>query len=348
MPSGRVFEMLWDCRYCGTRKLLARNQRYCPQCGATQDPETRYFPAENEKIEVTGYEYEGVDKQCKACRSPNGARAEFCGHCGASLSNATAAPRLAVQVRTTEGAFTESLSLHRQQEAARRDLTNMLQKPVRRPGRLRWATRMGLALIIVLICSLFWTRHNIVTVTGHYWRQEISIERFGPVLASMWCNQLPPGAYGVMSRSEIRSDHRVPDRQDCHIHRVDRGDGSYREKTECQSRYWSEPVYDLRCDYRIDRWRPSRTVTTEGFSTAPRWPETGLISNRACLGCEREGERSGRYELLLQASGQREFRCALPEVRWRELPEGSRWRLAVGALDDRPRCDSLAPAGPGE
>src|SRR5688572_28230933 len=41
----QVFQMLWDCRFCGTSKLLGLDHRHCPNCGAAQDPEWRYFPA---------------------------------------------------------------------------------------------------------------------------------------------------------------------------------------------------------------------------------------------------------------------------------------------------------------
>ena len=46
------YEMLWDCAYCATPKLLGKSHRHCPKCGAPQDPERRYFPADSEKVAV--------------------------------------------------------------------------------------------------------------------------------------------------------------------------------------------------------------------------------------------------------------------------------------------------------
>ncbi len=346
METGRIFEMLWDCRYCGTRKLLARSQRYCPQCGSPQDPATRHFPADDEKVEGGGYRYEGADKVCRGCQSPNGMLAQFCGQCGAPLTDATPVQPVADEIRSTEAKFAASLSRRKLDEAERRDLTGLVSgKPGTSPS-LVWLKWLLLAMVVLVLSVLFWTRQATVQVTEHYWRQEIGIERFGPVAESAWCSQLPPGAYDVMSRSEVRSYRRVPDGQDCRVRRVDRGDGTYRESTECLPRYTSEPIYDLRCDYRIDRWRPISAAVAEGHDQSPRWPETGIISNRACRGCEREGARGGRYELILKDGGrQQTYRCPVAQELWRHARDGTRWRLTVGVIDGQARCASLQPAG---
>ena len=34
MGDERVYEMLWDCAFCGTQKLLGLQHRHCPSCGA--------------------------------------------------------------------------------------------------------------------------------------------------------------------------------------------------------------------------------------------------------------------------------------------------------------------------
>lgn len=347
MDTGRIFEMLWDCRYCGTRKLLARSQRYCPQCGSPQDPDTRYFPADDEKVEAGGYRYEGADQRCRSCFSPNGAAAQFCGQCGAPLADAVPVSQVADEARSTEEKFAAGLSRRRREEAARRDLAGLTpgQPKVEHQGgwwrRLRWPL-LGLALLAM--AALFWTREETVRLIEHYWRQEILIERFASVAETTWCDHLPPGAYAVISRTEVRSYRQVPDGQECRVRRVDRGDGSYREFTECRPRYSSEPIYDRRCNYRIDRWRPERTVVAEGYDLSPRWPETAIISARACLGCEREGPRTRRYELILAGGGEAAYRCPVEQGLWQRARTGSSWRLPVGALDGRPRCASLHPA----
>jgi len=35
--SEKTYEMLWDCRYCGTKKLLGKTHRHCLECGGAKD-----------------------------------------------------------------------------------------------------------------------------------------------------------------------------------------------------------------------------------------------------------------------------------------------------------------------
>jgi hypothetical protein len=345
MPSERIYEMLWDCTYCGAAKLLGKSQKFCPQCGAPQDPKARYFPAEEDKVEATGYRYEGADNICAGCQSPNGALAEFCSRCGAPLSDAVQVKRLSDQVRSDDEKFAASLS-QRKLEAEQRRAAAPKPEAAGKRGYGRWIAVLVLGLVGLAMALLFWTKSETVEVAGHYWRQEIRIERFGPVAESAWCEQVPFGAYGVSRHTEVRSYRQVPDGQDCHVRRVDRGDGTFAERQECQPRYRSEPVYGQRCEYRIDRWMPARSAVAEGHDLNPRWPVSGVVGGRTCVGCEREGPREADYELLLRSTGTgREYRCPLPLERWRAAAVESRWSLKIGAVDGRPRCDTLQPAG---
>ena len=65
-----TYQMLWDCPYCGTPKLLALDHKHCPACGGAQDPTRRYFPKDDEKIAVEGHVFVGKDKICGACEAP--------------------------------------------------------------------------------------------------------------------------------------------------------------------------------------------------------------------------------------------------------------------------------------
>ena len=66
-----TYQMLWDCAYCDTTKLLALDHRHCPNCGGAQDAERRYFPSDEDKVAVEDHEFFGADWQCAACDSPN-------------------------------------------------------------------------------------------------------------------------------------------------------------------------------------------------------------------------------------------------------------------------------------
>ncbi len=83
-----TYQMLWDCPYCGSEKLLGLDHRHCPTCGAPQDPARRYFPSEADKIAVVDHRFSGADRVCPSCQTPNAATCEFCGNCGTPLSEA--------------------------------------------------------------------------------------------------------------------------------------------------------------------------------------------------------------------------------------------------------------------
>ena len=62
--SAPTYEMLWDCSACGTKGLLGVSHRRCPNCGAPQDPTTRYFPAPGSEVLAADHVYAGADWRC--------------------------------------------------------------------------------------------------------------------------------------------------------------------------------------------------------------------------------------------------------------------------------------------
>src|SRR3954468_1308596 len=89
-----VYEMLWECAYCGTRGLLGKTHRFCPRCGAPQDPGRRYFPSDEEKVAVHDHVYVGADRMCRACGSAMSAKAVHCTQCGAPMEGGKEALRV--------------------------------------------------------------------------------------------------------------------------------------------------------------------------------------------------------------------------------------------------------------
>ena len=49
----KTYEMLWDCEYCSAQKLLGVTHRFCPECGAAQNPQKRYFPPDDQKVRTS-------------------------------------------------------------------------------------------------------------------------------------------------------------------------------------------------------------------------------------------------------------------------------------------------------
>lgn len=310
----RVYEMLWDCSACGTTGLLGKSQRRCPNCGSPQDPTKRYFPKPGEEVAVHGHLYEGVDWRCAACETPNGAAASFCANCGnpkegnkavALKADGDVAPKLAAP------------------------------PPAAPKGRLRWGVAAALGLLLVSTCAtlLFVKKDVTVDVVGHSWKREIDIERFDAARDSAWCDQTPHDAYSVSRHREVRSHRDVADGEECHDKRVDQGDGTFAVKTECRTKYRSEPVYDDKCHFLVNRWQVARTdrATGQAMMPSPSWPALRLSSVRGGLGAEREGARRQSYEVQLRdaRAPQKTWTCDFPEDKWRSIADGARLSMKV-------------------
>lgn len=347
-----TYEMLWDCKFCGAKKLLGLTHRYCPNCGAPQDPDRRYFPSDEEKVAVEDHVYYGADVICEFCDTPNSAKSQFCMSCGAPLTEAAKVKRQAEQVRREGEAFrpdaAQSLGERLDEEDRARVRT---EKPSRRGGP-NWRLIALIAVVIAIVGAgifLFTrTTEASVYVTGHAWEREIDIEVYGPVSDSDWCDRMPNDAYRVTRQEEKRDTKKVPDGETCTVRRVDNGDGTFSEREECQTKYRDEPVYDYKCYYTVDRWTRSREVTASGDSLkdTPYWPDTGIMQTGSCRGCEREGDRTERYIVQLKSSESGDaYECSVDREFWESMGIETRWTLSVRSIDGLPQCDTLARAG---
>jgi hypothetical protein len=352
MSDEKTYEMLWDCKFCGTKKLLGKTHRFCPNCGAAQDPATRYYPSDEEKVAVEDHVYVGEDRICAACGTLNSASAEFCMQCGAPLSDAARAQRLTEQSRAEGEAFASSGS----RDVAKEEFDAEMQRVGLQaaPGAKRGGLSplaiglivVGVLVVIGVLVALFWKQDASVYVTGHSWERTIQIEQFGPQPDSAWCDSMPGGAYSISRRTEQRSSRQVPDGEDCRTVRTDQGDGTFTERRECTPRYRSEPIYDDRCYFTINRWSLGREARASGDSVSdtPMWPDTNIQNTGTCIGCEREGGRSETYRVMLRA-GEANYVCTVPLERWQAMPIESTWRVDVGVISGQPDCNSIEPAG---
>jgi ribosomal protein L40E len=307
------YQMLWDCGYCGTDKLLGLTHRFCPNCGASQDTKRRYFPSEEDMVAVENHKFVGADVICPACETANAANAEFCQQCGSPLTEAARA-KLKQQ---TPAEVTPSRSM------SKRTLFTILGSVA--------------ALIVVAIVLMTWTRETTVAVTAHAWEREIRIEDFAPRSSGDWCDGMPRDAYRVSRSERQRSTRQVADGETCTFRNVDRGDGTFRREEVCTTNYRSEPVYDTYCSYTVDRWAYARSAETAASDRSPQWATLRLDNN------EREAGRNADYFLELR-SDDNDYRCRVDEPLWTQAAEGSRWTLAVGAVAGEARCDSLEAA----
>ena len=331
------FEMLWDCPQCESKGLLGKTHRHCPTCGAAQDPSKRYFPEPGQEVEVKDHRFVGKDWLCGYCESPSSAAAAFCGNCGA--------PK--------EGAKDVALVSDR----AAAPPTPPTPPPTKLAGDgsapakgSRWV--MGLVLLVLFglaagLYQLFSKHDEAVQLVDKAWTRQIDVERYTAVRSSDWCDSLPAGAYSVNSTREQRSTRQIEDGQTCREVRTDAGDGTFSKRQECSPRYRSEPVYDNKCSYRINRWQVLRTDTLQGGAAlAPAWPTPLLANNLAgggtvnTLGAERLGTRTERYTVNLKSAKGKTWTCPVDAAMWATLEDGQNLSMKVrgtgGAV-----CDSL-------
>ena len=324
MP-GPVYEMLWDCKFCGQKKLLGLSHRHCPNCGAQQDANARYFPPDDERIAVQDHRFVGADIVCHYCSAASSRAAHHCGNCGAPLAEGQGVQPRSDPTRVPGAALTPSVL------------------PKKRFGvGLLVALVLGvLCLCGVLSSLLFWKRAAAFSVVREEWSRTVNVETFAPVNDSAWCDQLPAGASNVLRHREQRSTKQVPSGEDCHTKKVDNGDGTFHEQKDCTPKLKEEPVLDDKCAFQITRWHIVRTAKAQGSDTTNvRWPDTQLTRPGSCVGCEREGARSETYTVVFQDPKAETFRCDFAQQKWSAFAVGSKWSGAVrliGTLD----CDSL-------
>ena len=349
-----TYQMLWDCAYCDTAKLLALDHRHCPNCGGAQDAERRYFPSDEDKVAVEDHEFTGADWQCPSCDTPNAALANFCVNCGGSQEDGQRVMQRADQVAgegtdSVEQAQAEARQ-HRQAERDARQAEYEARraaaggKPAKGGGGgkkvILW---VGLAVLAVVLILIFWKKTAMVTVSGHTWARSVAIEQFQAVQDSEWCDGMPSGAYSVSRQREVRDTRQVEDGETCEIVQQDQGDGTFKEVEECTPNYREEDVYDQMCYFTIDQWQEVRTEEATGASLAeePRWPEVRLQQTGRRLGAEREGARSERYIVLFRTDEGETHECSFPEARWRSFTVGQSIEAELGGVTGNLRCSSL-------
>jgi hypothetical protein len=345
--AGKVYEMQWDCKFCGTTKLLGKTHRFCPNCGAQQDSTWRYFPSDAEKVAVQDHVYVGADRICPACNSLNSGKSEFCGNCGAGLTEAAQAKEGATRTRDEDaGAFQAENLRERQEQAQYPQAAAAAQaKP---QGKANITCFIVMLVVVGIVAAgifiLTRTREASAYVTGFEWERTVQIERLSPISGSSICDRMPITAYNVSRNYEQVGSQRVPDGQECSVAQVDQGDGTFREERRCETTYRDEPVYGYVCYYTVNSWVNSRVARADGDKdTEPFWPRTGVTSNCLTLGCERESNRSEAYVLEFRGDGNRTFTCPVSYALWDETGMERSFTLEIGAALGNIVCSSLEP-----
>jgi hypothetical protein len=316
--SEGFYEMLWDCTHCGTKDLLGKSQRHCPECGAPQDPATRHFPKEGEAKEVAGHQYEGGDRRCPACATPQGAKGKNCTHCGAPLDGGVAVPLVATSTAPMV--------------AKRSPLRAIVI------GLLVFA---ALGTVVYLRCIR--TASATLTVAGHRWQRTIAIEEFATHHEATWRDQLPGDARVDGCTRRPHSSRQIPDGETCTSAKHDRGDGTFEKVKTCKPKYRSESIDADYCSYTIDRWQPVDKAVASGVGmspTSPNPPSLGGSAGLATIGARRLGALTETLTVDFR-DGTRTQSCDVAEAIWRKYVDGQPATVQVRAASGDLVCGSL-------
>ena len=85
-------------------------------------------------------------------------------------------------------------------------------------------------------------------------------------------------------------------------------------------------------------------ATAQGTSQtpAPSWPSV-QVTGCTRIGCTREGARSESYSLQLQLDGGGSKTCTVPQARWQQVEDNSRWKVKVGVMLGQVDCNAMTP-----
>jgi hypothetical protein len=321
VESEGFYEMLWDCEHCGTKRLLAKSQRYCAECGAPQNPDKRYYPPPDQEQRVEGHAYEGGDRTCPSCQSPMGAKAKNCTHCGSPLDGAR-------DVKSVD---------------------DKLPAPPKKKRRWPWILAIVLLVVGATTGFLIWyftrTKNVKLEIVGHRWQRTIAIVEMRDHEVRAWRDQPPMHATGfaMACRQEQRSSRQVQDGEECHTVKKDKKDGTFEKQNICKPKYRSEPIYDEKCSFMVRDWVPAGELVAKDKGMSPVWPPTDIpLDAPMVLNAKKQGARTTKYILDLKMQDGTD-ECSFDEdAKWKSYKDGQKLEVKVRARDSTSVvCDSL-------
>jgi hypothetical protein len=350
-PGEKVYQMLWDCRFCGTTKLLGIEHRHCPNCGAAQDPAWRYFPsdADLKVINDPNYRYAGADKTCPFCGQPNSAAAQWCKDCGGDLSAAPEVARKADLQTGLEGpaGVRDDVVL---QKFQREQAAIQAQSQGARKGGLGRVKYLIIAAVVLCIGAFAAfvvlsrsTYGASMAVSELTWQRVISVEQLTAQSGSDWRSGVPADAYNVACHSEDRC-RTESEQYVCGSVNVDRGDGSFtkQDKYCTRSKQVCEP--DQKCSYTVNHWTFERDFTATGGPADPLpWPSVSLQTG-SFVGAERESSRKETLNVVFKDSAGQSYTYNPTDYAvWQTYKVGQRYTVEINRLN-QVQWNTLKPA----
>ena len=341
LQAGESYEMLWDCKTCDTKGLLGVSNRYCPNCGTSQNPAWRYFPEPGQYKRLVNHEYEGVDVICPSCDTPNSGASNFCINCGTNLETGEKASVRSIDEENAHQA--RDLKAERFQQEQQRIAPQAATKAKpRRRGLQIGGCLAALVTVCLSVYGLFFMRvSENATVIGHEWERRYELQEYRTVREEQEC-PAPAGARNIDQNTATRRVPYESCEQVCVTKMVDRGDGSFRVdndcRQECTTEYRNETYQS--CTFDIDRWidleesREAPWAILTGTDLSPSWPNIERNNVEACsqssdrLGTICWESRDEKYTLFLERDNGKSAECSFDNVDdWRTWQVGDEARV---------------------
>ena len=336
MPT---YEMLWDCKFCGQKKLLGKSHRHCPSCGGAQDPESRYFPEEHEQVAVEDHEFVGADRKCPACGTAASASVKFCGGCGSPMDGAGS-----VALKDSGDVGYDEPQNANPQGSQPQSPPAGSPPPPQKSGGIGKIVVGAIEVMVVgflgfVLVDAFYQVEIKVMAKAKTWEKTVSIEKLAPVRKSAWCNEMPRKAYQVDRTMKTRT-RKVADGQECKNVRKDNGDGTFSTKQSCKTKYRNEEYQQAHCSYTVDRWKHARTRRANGnHSLTPHWPKYNISTSGRWP--ERLHSKKEIWEVKFGYSEGEIKECKLSENQWSGVKKGTSYPAKAGGLTGSLDCGSV-------
>ncbi len=222
---GRIIEGVWDCRYCGAKKVRG-GLRDCPQCGHPRDEGVTFY-IDNPK----NYVYDeskaakarrGPDWTCSACNCFNSADDTVCIGCGTPRDSKSKDyfqtqealhEKLAKQMRDKEEQLEARVETYQREETDWQAYHPEYQRkpePTYTPPKksINWRNIvipvLSVLLVIAMIAGLvscLSPREVSGTVMDMEWERSIEVEEYKTVRETDW--SIPPGGREISRSEEI-------------------------------------------------------------------------------------------------------------------------------------------------
>lgn len=366
---GKIIEGVWDCRYCGAKKVRG-GLRDCPQCGHPRDEGVTFY-IDNPQNYVydeakSAKARRGPDWACPACNCFNSADDTVCVGCGTPRDSEakdyfqTQEKLHATQQTTYQREEKDWRAYHPEYTPPAREPESTYTPP-KQKRKIPWrkilvptiSALLILALIVGLVSCL--VPHEVSgTVTEMEWSRSVEIEEYKTVRESGW--SIPSGGRKVSQSEEIHHYNQVLDHYETKTRTYteqvldhyeeyvsgyrDLGNGHFEEitsrrpvyRTETRTETYQEPVYKQVPVYQTKYVYDIDKWIHKSYENTAGTDKAPYWSEYKCKDKERYGTRSETYSITVRNEDNKVKRYTLEFEQWNTLTVGQTVKMKANAF----------------